>query len=932
MDAKSGSLNQDIVSKRFDGTTEEYRLAWIQSSDRFQFITYDSAGTIVGNVAANNLGSPSVDTWYHIVAYSDAENDEVGIIVDDGTADIDTSMGGLGVVSDTTSDFVIGAVDDTGGDYWDGRIDEVGFWKKVLSGQEIEDLYNSGSSMTYYESTSGYAENRIESKDLSDYDFLTFWAKSSNAGDTLKLSFGETDSDEHEGLFKIDNIDQWQKIYWDISHIPDHERDGVRNLRIDTYSSQNTLFIDNIRAERLMTNPNGSIIKSTPNEYLQYRVILASSEPGSFPILHNVEAEWGNGFKIEQTDSNTVRLYNMTGEDQQLRLDAIVFGADLAEWYTVDDLSIEPGDLVALTGEMDEFGVPILTKAAGSDKNLLGGISTKAGQALGLEAPNRRLLGLAGRIPVKIDPESPSIKAGDFITASPNEPGLGYKAGATDIAIGKALSDWDEPQENEISEISTVLIYIVDPTNRLVLNVEDVGNYVIQKSEDGMYRVANIYTDEVIEPGIVLAEAVIANIKAGSIETQELLVEGTATITDTLIAGAIESQEIATDSFLAFQGTIDDLLITNGLVSPVIKTEMISPIVDSDLVIDLDNSAPEATESAYGKLIVKGKDGEEVVSIDAEGNATFSGTLESEEVVTKELIADRIYVDEIISKSSPSDESPITIEQIEELLKQSQEDQQTLTNVTDSNIFTATESARLEELALGQLYVTGQTAINALSVSSSLTIGSDFVVQSFTDENGIIINSLDTLTAPLKLQSLAMAPLEIMAGKVRIDTNGNMEISGNLYVAGQIEASGLTLKSNDLENNSDFGDLLSLIDSEGIQVANIDASGAAQFSSVSIDKLIIASSDLSLVEPNIDGEIETNATAGKAVIPAGTTEITINNPNVGDYTLVYVTPTSPTLNNVLYVKNKQEGSFAVGFSNPLSTDVNFNWWVIDIAE
>ena len=98
-----------------------------------------------------------------------------------------------------------------------------------------------------------------------------------------------------------------------------------------------------------------------------------------------------------------------------------------------------------------------------------------------------------------------------------------------------------------------------------------------------------------------------------------------------------------------------------------------------------------------------------------------------------------------------------------------------------------------------------------------------------------------------------MAPLEIMAGKIRIDTDGNMEISGNLYVAGDIEASGLTLKSPELENESDFGDLLKLLDSEGIEVGSIDASGAAQFASLATEKLIIASSDLSLDEPNVGG-------------------------------------------------------------------------------
>src|SRR5690606_18369457 len=126
-----------------------------------------------------------------------------------------------------------------------------------------------------------------------------------------------------------------------------------------------------------------------------------------------------NGFKIEQVDSDTVRLDNFTGEEQQLRLAVIVVGADLAERYTVDDESIEPGDVVALTGKLAEFGVPILRKANGiNDPNVVGAISTKAGQSLGIEAENRRLLGLAGRIPVKIDPNSAAIKEGDYLTSS----------------------------------------------------------------------------------------------------------------------------------------------------------------------------------------------------------------------------------------------------------------------------------------------------------------------------------------------------------------------------------------------------------------------------------------------------------------------------------------------------------------------------------
>ena len=77
------------------------------------------------------------------------------------------------------------------------------------------------------------------------------------------------------------------------------------------------------------------------------------------------------------------------------------------------------------------------------------------------------------------------------------------------------------------------------------------------------------------------------------------------------------------------------------------------------------------------------------------------------------------------------------------------------------------------------------------------------------------------------------------------------------------------------------------------------------------------------------GNIQTNATAGKAIIPAGLNQITITNPNVTNYTLVYVTPTSSTQNNVLYVKAKDNGYFVVGFNQALDADVSFNWWVIE---
>ena len=466
--------------------------------------------------------------------------------------------------------------------------------------------------------------------------------------------------------------------------------------------------------------------------------------------------------------------------------------------------------------------------------------------------------------------------------------------------------------------------FIIDEDGNIT-EMDYLAEAEIIVDENQNYNV-KLNTGEIIETIDALAKLVVGNIKAG----------------------AVEAQEIATDSFYAFQGTIDNLLITGGLVTPVIQTETISPLADSDIIIDLENTSPDSTESSFGKLLIEGVDDEVVASIDAEGNATFSGTVAADEVKTDELHAGKIYADEIIARNgsfgeiSSETSSSITLEEIEELLRAAEEDQEILVDAANSNIFTATESATLEELAISDLYVTNQAAINALSVTASLSIGTDFIVQSSQTDENIQVNSIDTLTAPLKLQSLALASVEIMAGLVKIDTNGNVEIAGDLYIAGRIESSGLTLKAKPEEENQDkdFGKLLSLQGLGGNEVASIDASGAAQFATLKAGKLIIAGSQATTSATFTGLVIETNATAGTAKIPAGSREVIIENPNVTDYTLIYVTPLSSTKNHVLYIKKKESCSlssytcqpyFVAGFDEALTSSVEFNWWIIDVT-
>lgn len=426
---------------------------------------------------------------------------------------------------------------------------------------------------------------------------------------------------------------------------------------------------------------------------------------------------------------------------------------------------------------------------------------------------------------------------------------------------------------------------------------------------------------------------VAANIKAGAIETEQLIIRGGNFIAENIKAGAIEAGEVTAQSFLAFQASVDNLLVSSGLVSPYIETETISPIAGSDVIFDLDNSS-QKDSSSFGKLIVQGEGQRDVASIDDQGNATFSGTVDAKKTKSDEIVAGKIYADEIIARSGQfadlksATSSGVTLEQIEELLKEAQDEQSLLAESSDWNVDTATDSANLDELALSNLYVTNQAAVNQLSVTDSLVIGNDFSIQVTKEGGAISATSINTLSSPLEIQSLALAPVEIMAGLFRVDTNGDVSIQGNLHVAGQIDAQGLTLNQETEESG-----FLKLLSKEGSEIGGIDASGSAKFPSVETDRLIIAGADVNPQVPDIEtGEIATNATAGTASIPAGITQITVRNEKVNDYTLVYITPISSTLNNVLFVKEKGVGYFVVGFNDPVPQDVAFNWWVIDASQ
>lgn len=284
----------------------------------------------------------------------------------------------------------------------------------------------------------------------------------------------------------------------------------------------------------------------------------------------------------------------------------------------------------------------------------------------------------------------------------------------------------------------------------------------------------------------------------------------------------------------------------------------------------------------------------------------------------------------------------------------------------------------LPENVFYDLTVLGQTSLGKTFIHGSL----------FT--SGLVLeeNSINSFRDSLKLQASASFPIEIMAGKIAINTNGDLIIEGNLLARGGITtdlirpipegdiiidlaAANDTASSEDREaspsgfRKSRFGRLL-VRGADYLTVASIDDQGNASFEgnltagqistnnltansldteTIYTDNLmlktatnsatIIAAAEVASRSGILATGIETNATTGEAVLPAQQTDLVIFTPHVTKDSFVYLTPLSPTENKVLYVAGKKratessKGYIHIAVDKPISHDVKFNWWIIN---
>ena len=140
---------QTIISKWDNDATKDQEYVIYMNGTTLEFVVNgDTAKTV-------KISSLSADTWYHCVATA-ATNKVLNLYINAGTPATKTSTNGF---LTNYSEFRVGQ--NTGTNYFDGIIDEIGFWNRVLTSDEVSELYNSGNGLQYPFTTTTFLPQMI---------------------------------------------------------------------------------------------------------------------------------------------------------------------------------------------------------------------------------------------------------------------------------------------------------------------------------------------------------------------------------------------------------------------------------------------------------------------------------------------------------------------------------------------------------------------------------------------------------------------------------------------------------------------------------------------------------------------------------------------------------------------------------------------------
>ncbi len=645
--------------------------------------------------------------------------------------------------------------------------------------------------------------------------------------------------------------------------------------------------------------------------------------------------------------------------------------SDYAEWYETTGAE-EAADIVTISQDSITYNEDLLDTKTGVktginkdytiskvkkstspyQTGIIGIISTNPHEIIGenvlKQGQNPKPLALNGRVPVKVTSENGVIKPGDMITSS-SIPGVGMKATNAGKVVGMAIDSFSG------DGIGQVMVYVNNHNYDPDVQLADSGYLTLTPTIDDNFEVKR-QSGETVQRIGAFSEIITAKIKSGYFETGKLLVTGSASVknlsTETLASTIGNFSQLSTDSIVIgsenitiagqslreyIASIVEDAVGAQEedtiIVAPILATDIITPKTGKNLTIKLGSDDSSST------FQIQNLSGTTVAAIDALGNASLSGELKSDSIVTNNasisgtLRATKIIADQIeglnIQASSVS-ANYITNNYYQEATPSGQ-------------TYHATGSASFDNLVAMRatfeqgLMAFGPASFYEASVADRLFVGSKL---SLAD------TSINVLGGNLELQPLRQGGVSLVGGQVEIDVDGNLRVDGNAYFAKDVDIKGKLLASfvsplpgrdfvlelgkrdgdSESENhnssfiirNSSASALLS-VNNQG----DLNASGAGTFNKLNLN---IVNKALA-ISPT---EVIATGSAGTAEIQPNREELTVRNALVTEDSLIYITTKTSTQSESVYLLRQVPGkSFTVGISNPINKKVPFNWIIIN---
>jgi len=164
----------------------------------------------------------------------------------------------------------------------------------------------------------------------------------------------------------------------------------------------------------------------------------------------------------------------------------------------------------------------------------------------------------------------------------------------------------------------------------------------------------------------------------------------------------------------------------------------------------------------------------------------------------------------------------------------------------------------------GALNVIGKTVLNDVGITGTVTDGL-LTINGLDTSTGSASATINTASAPLRIQSLAASGVDFENGKITIDTSGNLQVNA------QITA----------------------------QKYNVDTSNPA------------------------------SASTGEATIPAGQTSIDVKTSAVTSSSNIFTSPEEPLDFTIGITSQKSGVSFTAKIPTPSTSDIKFKWWIVN---